>query len=421
MKKLLLLTLLLVFSAHVFGQQTYSQHRVFLTNGNATIANGDVWHVTNSWVVSKEKHIGGPENIDVSVYNDPSTVQAATNFPGELKNSNPEAGVGTGIGERLIVVVRKGHTLYLRDHVRLSGSIVVEPGGKLIFNKVHGDKGRLELVDQDGTIFLRGMPASDLISNSEYDNGTASDFLMIGKQGVNLEKVNGLWINAIPSPMAYSGVAGGVLEVPVNAPFLKCLTNGTWSKDEVWTEQKLIAILKCANPNTPMPVDLLSLDAKAQGAEVKIDWSVTREHNFSHYEIEWSVDAKNFQTAGVVSAKGTGNGVQQYSFSHKPAQYGTLYYRLLAVDRDGTVADKGLRVVRVGTEVFNVYAKQGRLHINYNGPADTKVALLDTMGRLVALSSMDADGVETAGLKPGIYLVQVSNMLEKKTQRVVIH
>ncbi len=419
MKKLLLLLFLIATGGHTFAQQVYSQHRVFLTTGDATLGN-DVLHLSKSWVVAKEKYTGDPSEIDATVYDDPAKVQAATNFPGALKKRSDETtgNEGTGVGERVIVVVRRNHTLYLRDHVVLSGSIILEPGAKLIFNKVHGDKGRLEMIDHGATIFMRGMPASDIYSNSQYDNGNASDFLMIGQQNVNLEKINGLWINALPSPMSSS--RGGVIEVPIDAPFLKCLTNGTWSKDEVWTEEKLIAILKCANPYLPLPVELLSLDVNARGNEVYLDWAVANEKNFSHYEIEWSTDAQSFYYAGTVAGKGTVKGTQRYNFQHQSGQTGALYYRLLAVDIDGAVEDKGMRIVRLGGAVFNVYAKQQHLYINYNGPVNSKVTIMDTMGRQVSSATLDDEGVETAGLRPGIYLVQISNELENKTQRVLI-
>ncbi len=419
MKKILLLLILIATAGHGFAQQVYSQHRVFLTTGDATLGN-DVWHLSKSWVVSKEKYTGDPAEINAAMYDDPVKVQVATNFPGELKKRSDETtgNEGTGAGERVIVVVRSNHTLYLRDHVVLSGSIILEPGAKLIFNKVHGDKGRLEMIDRGATIFMRGLPASDIFSNSQFDSGNASDFLMIGEQSLNLEKINGLWINAIPSPMAYS--KGGVIEVPVDAPFLKCLTNGAWSKDEVWTEEKLIAILKCANPYLPLPVELLKLDIRTHGNEVHLDWAVAIEKNFSHYEIEWSTDAENFYYAGSVAGKGTEKGTQHYNFQHQPGQTGALYYRLLAVDIDGAVEDKGLRVVRLGGAIFNVYAKQGRLYIDYNGPVNSKVVITDTMGRKVSSAALAAEGLETEALRPGIYLVQISNELEKKTQRVMI-
>ncbi|AHM62586.1 spore coat protein CotH [Flammeovirgaceae bacterium 311] len=420
MKKLLLLLILIATAGHVSAQQVFSQHRVFLTTGDAILGN-DVWHQSKSWVVAKDKYSGDPGEIDVTQYDDPELVQAATNFPGELKNRSIETtgNEGTGVGERLIVVVRRNHTLYLREHVLLSGNIILEPGAKLVFNKENGDKGRLEMIDMGATIFMRGMPASDIYSNSTYDSGNAADFLMIGQQSVNLEKINGLWINALPSPMADSKL--GVIEVPIDAAFLKCLTNGTWSKDEVWTVEKLITILKCANPYLPLPVELLSLNVSTREAEVQLDWAVANEKDFSHYEVEWSADAQNFYYAGTVAGKGTEKGTPRYNFLHQPGQTGTLYYRLLAVDIDGAVEDKGMRVVRLGGEVFNVYASQGRLHINYNGPSNSNLAIMDTSGRLVSNSSLAAEGIETAGLRPGIYIVQISNVLERKTQRVLIY
>ncbi len=62
-----------------------------------------------------------------------------------------------------------------------------------------------------------------------------------------------------------------------------------------------------------------------------IEWQVTNEVNFSHYEKETSYDGSSFSTLGIAAA--TSNSIYSYLHSHPIA--GINYYRLKMVDIDG--------------------------------------------------------------------------------------
>lgn len=305
------------------------------------------------------------------------------------------------------IIIKQNHTVEVRSTIQLRAFLKVEgatydaagnvlyghEGGKLIFVKDKSHKARLDFIYESFILLEKGSDIQAISTQTGANDFSANYIQFYGPSATDEPKrLMGKEINNVQTPalrwwgMAPScGEEGGDCSAPVQ-----------------------------------MPVDLLSYTAKAQGAEVVVKWVAAKEVNFSHYVIEWSTDGKIFSTAGAVTAKGTDNGIQRYNFQHQPSQTGTLYYRLLAVDIDGTVEDKGLKAVRLGGEIFTAYVTAGRLHINYNGPSTSKVTLLDTFGRLVLHTTLNANGIETVGMTAGIYLLQVSNNLEQNTQRVMI-
>jgi hypothetical protein len=86
-----------------------------------------------------------------------------------------------------------------------------------------------------------------------------------------------------------------------------------------------------------LPVRMLSFQAKQQGADVKLHWSVTEETQVSRYEIERSMEPQNFKSIGSVTAKGhVANGGLDYNYRDAGALVSTLYYRLRMVDQNGS-------------------------------------------------------------------------------------
>ncbi|MCZ2339112.1 MAG: discoidin domain-containing protein [Chitinophagales bacterium] len=78
-------------------------------------------------------------------------------------------------------------------------------------------------------------------------------------------------------------------------------------------------------------------DAKANGKNVLLTWATSSEKNASHFELQVSVDGKNFKPIAKVKATGNTNSTKEYNYNHFDAfeLANTLYYRLKSVDVDG--------------------------------------------------------------------------------------
>jgi endonuclease I len=106
------------------------------------------------------------------------------------------------------------------------------------------------------------------------------------------------------------------------------------------------SIFKCVNLQCIVPVVLTQFTARLNNKAVELQWQVNREINFSRYEIQRSIDGRNFYTIGTVK----GADKQAYNFTdNNIAQTGIYYYRLQMVDIDGQYAYSKVATVRLNT------------------------------------------------------------------------
>jgi hypothetical protein len=90
----------------------------------------------------------------------------------------------------------------------------------------------------------------------------------------------------------------------------------------------------------PLPVELINFAGKIRDNAAVLQWETANENNTSHFEIERSIDAQNFEKAGSVNAGSNSNNAK-YSFTDKDADKQSspvLYYRLKIVDTDGSIS-----------------------------------------------------------------------------------
>ncbi|MES2431409.1 MAG: T9SS type A sorting domain-containing protein [Bacteroidota bacterium] len=121
----------------------------------------------------------------------------------------------------------------------------------------------------------------------------------------------------------------------------------------------------------PVPVKLISFEAKLFNNQVKTAWITENENNVQNYIVERSADGIQFVSIGIVSTQNV-NSLHNYTFiDHLPLQ-GIGYYRLKSVDQDGifkyseivTVKNNALLEIKISPNpVKNI------LKINYPAPS----------------------------------------------------
>lgn len=97
-------------------------------------------------------------------------------------------------------------------------------------------------------------------------------------------------------------------------------------------EDSLCFIQKAA-PAVTLPVTWIAVDAYALEGKGIIFWEVGMEYNVSHYAVESSLDGLNFNEIGVLEPLNQLNSM--YYFPDELYAH-TMYYRVIAVDHDGT-------------------------------------------------------------------------------------
>lgn len=85
-----------------------------------------------------------------------------------------------------------------------------------------------------------------------------------------------------------------------------------------------------------LPIVLGNFSADSNENLIKLNWQTISEENFDFFSIERSEDGQNFYEIGTVLGHGDSNDPIDYNFVDENPLFGTSFYRLNAIDYDGT-------------------------------------------------------------------------------------
>lgn len=123
----------------------------------------------------------------------------------------------------------------------------------------------------------------------------------------------------------------------------------------------------------PLPVELISFDARLNMDEVLLTWTTANEIDNDFFTIEKTTDAETFYEVGKVAGKGTSQLVTEYFFTDEKPTPGRSYYRLRQTDYDGKSTFSELKSV--------VYDGAKRLRLNvFPNPTNGKTATIEISG-----------------------------------------
>lgn len=185
----------------------------------------------------------------------------------------------------------------------------------------------------------------------------------------------------------------------------------------------------------PLPLSLVSFEArKIAERTIQLDWATTAEVNTSHFEIQRSNDAQNFESLGLVDAVGNSNNRQNYQFTDFSPLSGTSYYRLKMVDADASFSYSPIRSVRLEGDILpeisqlfpNPFITDLNLELRLNPQENYQIRLVDMLGRDVFQKQLTPSQVsisklrlELATLSSGTYLLVLEGKSIKIAKRVI--
>ena len=189
-----------------------------------------------------------------------------------------------------------------------------------------------------------------------------------------------------------------------------------------WLEEYLNGLV----PNS-LPLNLLVFNARVNEKQqsVLLDWKTAQEINISHFNIQRSVDGKDFMTIGITMAKGSG----EYSFTDKLTSESnqTIYYRLEIIDKDGskTYSQEKQVTIENKSQRINIFPNPAKNHITINiNQLNGKVNLVltDLCGKQIKNQMLHFGNniIDIAGLGKGTYLASIITNEERKTQKIII-
>lgn len=100
-----------------------------------------------------------------------------------------------------------------------------------------------------------------------------------------------------------------------------------------------------------LPVTLTRFSGSSNGKSVSLEWATSSEVDASHFVVERSTDAINFNALGKVMAAGDSHSEKQYTFLDNALPKGIFYYRLRQVDMDESFEFSRIIGVKVEQEM----------------------------------------------------------------------
>jgi hypothetical protein len=179
-------------------------------------------------------------------------------------------------------------------------------------------------------------------------------------------------------------------------------------------------------PANPLPVVLTALTAQAvQNRDALLTWTTASEVNSAYFEVERSLDGKNFTKIGQQAAKGNSAISSNYTFTDANViarANGAVYYRLRQVDLDATANYSPVRTVsftKVAAVALSLYPNPAQnattLDVSALPATGTyQVLVLDATGRAVRTVSVGGGQLQTlnlTNLASGTYQVLVTGTL----------
>ncbi|WP_196292754.1 T9SS type A sorting domain-containing protein [Hymenobacter ruricola] len=172
------------------------------------------------------------------------------------------------------------------------------------------------------------------------------------------------------------------------------------------------------NAANPLPVELATFTAQAQGTGALLQWTTASELNNAGFEVESSADGARFARLGTVAGAGSSTQAHTYAFvDEHVARYAAplVYYRLRQVDLDGTASYSPVRTVAVGPQAkLALFPNPVTQATTLTGAQpDDAVTVFDALGRQVLAATADAAGKAALtlpqGLATGVYVVRVGS------------
>lgn len=200
------------------------------------------------------------------------------------------------------------------------------------------------------------------------------------------------------------------------------------------------ATFTLSEQQTPLPVKLISFEAKRTGTNALVTWATAVEISNSGFEVQVSTDGTTFRKLAFLASQAINStSVLKYSFLDEELnKTGTRYYRLRQIDEDGKDDFSPVRVVSFSA----ANANQATTLTSYPNPfnnsdlpvilvqsataGDATLQVMDMMGRVVArqvfatVAGIQEVAIPQAStLSSGVYVAKVTLATgEVKTIRI---
>jgi hypothetical protein len=180
-----------------------------------------------------------------------------------------------------------------------------------------------------------------------------------------------------------------------------------------------------------LPVELTYFQTQAtDNQKVIIKWETAMEINSSYFVLERSRDAVNYKSIANIEAAGSSTSKKTYSFTDESALFGTNYYRLSQIDRDGTmqIFRPQSVIIEDSNVAFGVFPNpsiQSNFNVKVEDSDEASLNLTDFSGKAIALNinkltQTILEVIPFESLKLGMYILEVQTLGSLKKHKILI-
>lgn len=209
----------------------------------------------------------------------------------------------------------------------------------------------------------------------------------------------------------------------------KVNSNGTYTIYSMITNNGLAAY----TTQYALPVSISSFSAAVANKKVQIKWSTSTEVNNSSFEVEKSVNGKDFSSIGRIASKainGNSTSTLEYNFEDSKPFAGNNYYRLKQIDKDGKFNVSNTEVINFNNnQNFTVYVLQNpvksAVQLNIKASANTilNVNIVNTLGQTVLSKQINVStgenniSLDASSFTSGTYFIKVKDTKNNTTEQ----
>lgn len=183
------------------------------------------------------------------------------------------------------------------------------------------------------------------------------------------------------------------------------------------------------NPLSTLPVTFDKISATKTISGINIAWTILSEINTANYVVERSVNGTSFSAVGSLDATNTG----KYSYMDASAS-GNNYYRIKAIDKDGSFAYSAVvfTVADTKTASVTVYPnpitnKLVNVQLSNLSRGSYSIEVFNNLGQAILTKAILFDGGTTSlslqlptSVKAGLYRLSVSNGVTKINKSISV-
>lgn len=351
------------------GIQSYFIEGIFwncsnLKNANGSISNWNVSNITNmNFMFYNDSSFNQPlNNWDVSnVINMSGMFANAINFNQPLNDWNTANVQNTSS-------MFWGATSFNQPLNSWDVSNVINMLGMFahasIFNRTLNEWNTSKVTNME-YMFYDAFAFNQNLGGWKLNSLTSADS-MLNNAGLNCNNYDSTLIGWAANDNAPDGLSFGASGLGYDTPAQTAHNTLTVDKGWIITDAGLSAGCSLTLPITLVPG---SFNATVQSSYVLLSWGTSTEINNKGFDIQRSIDGKNWTNIGYVNSKATGGNsikIIYYNFTDNAPSTGINYYRFKQTNLDGNYEYSDVKKVDIGN-TSNIYV--------YPNPAQDKVTV----------------------------------------------